>query len=71
MVAAGKEANFTKNADVAARARVGCGRHFWVAVGVVRIGGVVATAAPEEEDDESQESQESQNAYHDASDGAS
>lgn len=55
MVAAGKEANFTKHADVAARARVGCGRHFWVAVGVVRIGGVVATAAPEEEDDESEE----------------
>lgn len=71
MVAAGKEANFTKHADVAAWARVGCGRHFWVAVGVVRISCVVATAAPKEEYDESEEGQESQDANYDASDGAS
>lgn len=70
MVGASEEADFTKDADVATRARVGCSGHFRVAVGVVRIGGVLATTAPEKEDDESKKSQECQNSDYNASDSA-
>jgi hypothetical protein len=49
---AGQQANFTKDADVATRAWVGCGGHFRVAVRIVRIGIVVLASAPKKEDNE-------------------
>lgn len=54
VVAAGEEADFAKDADVAFWARVGCCCHFGVAVGVFGVG-LLATAAPKEEDDKGEE----------------
>lgn len=71
MVGTSEEADFTKDADVATRAWVGCSGHFRVAVRVVRIGGILATTTPEKEDDESKKSQECQNSDYNASDSAS
>lgn len=71
MVGASEEADFTKDADVATRARVGCSGHFRVAVRVVRIGGILATTAPEKEDDESKKSQERQNSDYNTGNGTS
>jgi hypothetical protein len=50
VVGASQETNFTKDADVATRAWVGCGRHFRVAVRIDRIRIVVLTSAPKKED---------------------
>ena len=71
MVGASEEADFTKDADVATRAWVGCSGHFRVAVRVVRIGRVLATTAPEKEDDEGEKSQEGQNSDYDTSNSTS
>lgn len=67
-VATGEEADFTKDADVAARTAGGAlGGHFWVAMlGVVR---VLAFASPEE-NGQCQEGEEGEDADDNSSDSA-
>jgi len=57
---AGKQADFTKDADVAARTRVGFGGHLGVSVRVVGV--LLLAAAPEEKDDECKKSKEGKHA---------
>jgi len=67
--AAGQEADFTKDADIAARAGICGGGHLGVAVRVVRVL-LVAVVAPEEEGRAREEGQKGEDANNDAGDGA-
>lgn len=60
ILVAGEQTDFTKDADVAARTRVGFGSHLGVSVRVVGV--LLLAAAPEEKDDEGKKSKEGKHA---------
>lgn len=68
-VATGEEADFTKNADVAARTAGGAlGGHFWVAM--LWVFGILAFSSPKEENSQCQEGEEGEDANDNSSDSA-